>query len=330
MSILDRMKKSSSVSSDILKNSRFFGNDVFIDTGNPILNLALSAKLDGGLAKGLTIFAGPSKHFKSAYLCILMAAYQRKYEDGLVVFYDSEFGSKPSYFTNFGVDIERVLHVPIMDIEELKFDIMKKLEELTESDHVMIALDSIGNLASKKEVEDALAGSDKADMTRAKQFKSLGRMITPYLTMKDIPAVAVNHSYQTMEMFSKQVMGGGTGLMYSADNVFFVNKVQDTDKALKEVVGYDFDLTVEKSRFVKEKRRLPIHVSFEGGVSKYSGIFDLGLKLEFIKSPNQGWYTIGGVDKKHRKKDLIDNVELMEELLTNEDFKKAVQDEYAL
>ena len=68
-------------------------------------------------------------------------------------------------------------------VEELKFDGMKQLVELDRKDNVMIFLDSMGNLASKKEVDDAIDGKSVADMTRAKQFKSLFRMVTPYLSM---------------------------------------------------------------------------------------------------------------------------------------------------
>ena len=64
-------------------------------------------------------------------------------------------------------------------------------------------------MASKKEVEDALDEKSVADMSRARVMKSLWRIVTPHLTTKDIPCVAVNHTYQTMEMFSKSVMSGG-------------------------------------------------------------------------------------------------------------------------
>ena len=65
---------------------------------------------------------------------------------------------------------------------------MSQLNDLERTDQVMIIVDSVGNLASKKEVDDALDGKSVADMTRAKQMKSLFRMITPHLTLKDIPA----------------------------------------------------------------------------------------------------------------------------------------------
>lgn len=332
--LLNKLKKASSVDSvEVLKNSRFFGDDEFITSDYPILNLALSGKIDGGLSRGLTIFAGPSKHFKSSYMCILMAAFLNAKPNGLVVFYDSEFGSKPSYFSNFGVDTERVLHIPVMNVEELKFDVMKKLEEVSKEDDIMISIDSIGNLASKKEIQDALDESSAADMTRAKQLKSFGRMITPYLTIKDIPMVAINHTYSTMEMFSQQVMSGGTGLQYSSDSVIFVNRVQNKED--KEIVGYNFDLTIMKSRFVKEQSRLPISVSYEHGVSKYSGLFGYALEYGYITSPSKGWYNINynaGFDgQKVRKSNILENEEMfLKPLLQNKEFVDKLESRYRL
>jgi hypothetical protein len=40
-------------------------------------------------------------------------------------------------------------------------------------------------------------------------MKSLFRMVTPHLTLKDIPMVVINHTYKTMELYSKDVVSGG-------------------------------------------------------------------------------------------------------------------------
>ena len=93
-----------------------------------------------------------------------------------MLFYDSEFGSPQSYFEQFGIDTDRVLHTPIANVEELKFDMINQLENLEREDDVVIVIDSIGNLASKKELEDALAEKGVADMSRAKALKGLFRM----------------------------------------------------------------------------------------------------------------------------------------------------------
>ena len=152
---------------------------------------------------------------------LLMArAYLDKYDDAALLFYDSEFGTPQSYFDAFGIDTSRVVHTPITDVEQLKFDIMQQLTNIERGDKIIIVLDSIGNLASKKEVEDALDQKAVADMSRAKQLKSLFRMVTPHLTMKDIPMVVVNHTYKEIGLFPKDIVGGGTGSYYSADNIF--------------------------------------------------------------------------------------------------------------
>jgi RecA/RadA recombinase len=153
--------------------------------------------------------AGPSKHFKTNLALVMGRAFQKKYKDGVILFYDSEFGSPQAYFEANGIDPSRVVHTPITDIEQLKFDLMQQIDGLERKDKVMIIVDSVGNLASKKEVEDALDGKSVADMTRAKQLKSLFRMVTPHLTLKQIPMIAVNHIYMTQEMYSKPVVSGG-------------------------------------------------------------------------------------------------------------------------
>ena len=68
--------------------------------------------------------------------------------------------------------------------EELKFDIMQQISAIERGDKIIILIDSIGNLASKKEVEDALDAKSTVDMSRAKQLKSLFRMVTPHLMLK--------------------------------------------------------------------------------------------------------------------------------------------------
>jgi RecA/RadA recombinase len=210
MSILDKLKKNSTIKETaILSESKFFTKADMVQTTVPALNIALSGSLDGGLTPSLFVIAGKSKHFKTSFSLVMAKSYLDKYPESVLLFYDSEFGSPQSYFSSFGIDTSRVLHTPIMDVEELKFDIMAQLNNIDRNDKVIIIIDSIGNLASKKEVEDAINEKSVADMSRAKSLKSLFRMVTPYLTTKDIPLIAINHTYDTQEMYSKAVVSGG-------------------------------------------------------------------------------------------------------------------------
>ena len=253
------------------------------------MNVALSGDLEGGLTSGLTVLAGPSKHFKTSFALLMASAYLQAKPNAIMLFYDSEFGSPQAYFDQFGIDTDRVLHTPIANVEELKFDIVAQLEAIDKSDDVIIVIDSIGNLASKKELEDAINEKSVADMSRAKSLKGLFRMVTPYLAMKNIPLLAINHTYMEIGLFPKAIVSGGTGIMYSADNVWIVGRRQQ--KQGTEIKGYDFIINVEKSRFVKEKSKVPISVTWDGGIDTYSGLLDVGLAGGYVTKPSQGWYA---------------------------------------
>ena len=333
MSLLDKIKKNSTIKdSAILSKSKFFTEKDMVTTGVPMINVALSGKLDGGLIPGLTMWAGPSKHFKTAFSLLMAKSYMDKYPEAVLLFYDSEFGTPIKYFETFEIDMDRVLHTPLTDIEQLKFDIMQQLAEVNRGDKLIIVLDSIGNLASKKEVEDALEGKSVADMSRAKQVKSLFRMVTPHLNIKDISMVVVNHTYKEIGMFPKDIVGGGTGSYYSADNIYIIGRQQEKDGT--EIVGYNFIINVEKSRYVKEKSKIPISVSFDGGISKYSGLLDLAIESGHVVKPTNGWYakvdqSTGEVGDKKRIAD-TSTPEFMEPILKDPKFKEFIKHKYEI
>jgi len=286
---MDKLKKNSKIkTTEVLSKSKFFTEKDMTPTDVPMINVALSGSVDGGLAPGLTVLAGPSKHFKTSFALLMAGAYLKRHPDAVMLFYDSEFGSPQSYFEQFDIDVERVLHTPITNVEELKFDMIGQLEELDRDDKVVIVIDSIGNMASKKELEDAQNEKSVADMSRAKALKGLFRMTTPYLTMKNIPLLAVNHTYKEIGLFPKDVVGGGTGIYYSADNIWILGRQQD--KKGTEIQGYHFVINVEKSRYVKEKSKIPITVSWDGGVRSYSGLLDVALAGGYVTKPSNGWY----------------------------------------
>ena len=109
MSIMDKLKKNSKIKdTSVLSDSKFFNEKDMIQTDVPMMNVALSGSVDGGLAPGLTVLAGPSKHFKTSFALIMASAYLKKYEDAVILFYDSEFGSPQSYFQQFDINTDRV------------------------------------------------------------------------------------------------------------------------------------------------------------------------------------------------------------------------------
>ena len=335
MSLLDKMLKAGSVKgSTILAKSSFFNDKDPIRTELPIVNIAFCGSLDGGLLPGLTVLAGASKSFKTLLGLYCMKAYLNKYKDSVAILYDSEYGVTPDYLESFDIDINRVIHVPIEDVEQLKFDATKRLNEIDKGDKVFIMIDSIGNLASRKEVEDAENEKSVADMSRAKQLKSLFRIITPKLTGKDIPLVAINHTYKEIGLFPKDVVSGGTGIMYSANQVFIITKAQEKDGT--DLAGWKFTINIEKSRYVKEKSKLPFTVRYDSGIQKWSSLFELALESGHLTKANQGWYNMVNMDTgeiiepKRRAKDVESDDEFFEGLIVDPGFKAFIERRFKL
>ena len=140
-------------------------------------------------------------------------------------------------------------------------------------------------------------------------------------------------SHNTQEMFSKQVVSGGTGVMYSSNTVWIIGRSQDKEGT--ELVGYNFTINVEKSRFVREKSKLPFTVSFEGGINRYSGLLDLALECGLVKKPSNGWYSHVDIetgvisDKKYREAD-TNSKEFFAPILGNKKFYDFVKSKYQL
>jgi RecA/RadA recombinase len=267
------------------------------------------------------------------FALLMAASYMAHHKDAIMIFYDSEFGSPQSYFDSFGIDTTRVLHVPIKNIEDFKFDVVPQLENLKRSDKVVIVVDSIGNLASKKEVDDAMSENTAADMTRAKQIKSVFRMITPYLKMKDVPMIVINHIYQSQSFIPTDIVSGGTGIFLSSDSIIKVGRRQQ--KTGTEVTGYEFILNIEKSRFVKEKSKIPITVSWEGGIQKWSGLTEIAILGGYVVKPKNGWFTPWdkannvALGKNCRMKDTLKK-EFWDPIFEKTDFAEFIQTSYKI
>jgi hypothetical protein len=142
--------------------------------------------------------------------------------------------------------------------------------------------------------------------------------------------VAGNHEY----IFKNGVRTHNTGIYYSADNIWIIGRQQDKDD--KELLGYHFVINIEKSRFVKEKSKIPITVGFDSGINKWSGLLDLALEGNFILKPRAGWYTrldptTGEIiGKNYRAADIVDNGDFWKAIFEETNFAEWIKNKYSL
>lgn len=331
--LMDKLRKNTVLDADVLSNSKYFDRKISYKTEIPLLNLALSGAFDGGIPPGITMIAAPPKHFKTCFMLEGISAFQKenikRNKEHVTIFYDCEGGATPAYFEQAGIDITKVDHRPFYSVEELRVDITKLVHDIEKGDEVLICIDSIGAAPSKKEIVDALTENEATDMTRAKQIKSLFRIITPHIVFKGIPAIVVNHSYQTQEKYSKEVASGGRGAQYAGHTLFFVGKAKE--KEGDEQTGNKFTIRVALSRHIREGSEFPIYVTYEDGILKHSGLFDLALEFGFIEEASKGYYWEDvEKTKKVRRSAIEESPNFMEKMLANKVFTEAVSTKYKL
>jgi hypothetical protein len=129
------------------------------------------------------------------------------------------------------------------------------------------------------------------------------------------------------------VVTHNTGIYYSASNIWIIGRQQE--KTGTEISGYDFIINVEKSRYVKEKSKIPISVSWDGGIEKYSGLLDIAVEGGYVAKPSQGWYckvdreTGELMQPKVREKDTM-NKEFWDSIFQSTDFSKFIEKKYCI
>lgn len=119
---------------------------------------------------------------------------------------------------------------------------------------------------------------------KIKSIKKVGRLPVYDISVKDAEHYILENG----------VVTHNTGIYYSASNIFFIGRQQEKDGT--DLAGYNFVINIEKSRFVKEKSSFPLNVTFDRGISKWSGLLDVALETGWVIKPKNGWYQ--GVNKK--------------------------------
>lgn len=287
----------------------------WIDTGSRALNAIISGSLHKGIPVGrITGFAGPSGAGKTLIMNKIMANAQKK--GYIAVIWDSEVAVDKESAKNVGMDLKKTKYYPVETIEDCRNQISTFLDAVIEANDpdnkFIIAIDSLGNLASSKEIEDARKGKDAADVgQRAKATKSMMRAITYKAAKAQVPILFSNHIYEGMEMFPSLIknQAGGKGPIYLASVLvqLSLRNEKSTENPDEEAIAISHNvsgitmgaLTV-KNRIVPPFLKTELYLNFKTGLDKNTGLFDLALGLGVIEQGGKT-YSFNGESVGYRK-----------------------------
>ena len=264
----------------------------YIDTGSYTLNALLSGSIYGGFPSNKRIcLAGESGVGKTYYVLQIAKSFLSSNEENVVVYFDSEGSITKNQLENFEIDVNRFIVMPVATIEEFRTQAVRILDSYQEKygkgneTRMLIALDSLGNLSSKKEVEDISAGKDARDMTKAQLNRGTFRVIGLKCSVLNVPVIITNHVYDMVGSYvPTKELSGGSGLKYIADQIVMLSKskLRDDDK---EIVGAILKAKLYKSRQTIEQKEVETRLFFDRGLDKYYGLVDLALKFNiFVKA----------------------------------------------
>ncbi len=265
---------------ETVKSSKMRGS---IGTGIYVLNAALSSDIYGGIPDNrITVLGAPSGTGKS-FLCYSIAKQAQAKGMG-VIYIDTEYAIELDQLHGYGIDIDedKFMLIRTNVIEDVKVMLTQMLDGLKEQkesgkevQRFIIFIDSVGQLGSRKEVEDAKSGKEKADFTKAKALASLFRIINSDLGFLGIPLVCTNHTYQTMDLYPQDKMKGGEGLFYAASAIAFLSKAKLKTGEIDDLdlgqSGLVVTAKMVKNRMAKPKK-VKFEISFTSGCNPYVGL----------------------------------------------------------
>jgi len=287
MSFLTDMVKgidNTSLLSEGGNSSEFSGS---IDTGSYILNAAISGSIYGGVPNNkISAFAGESATGKTFFVLGVLKQFLEDNKEGGVIYFDTEAAVTRQMMDDRGIDTTRVVISEPSSIEEFRTNATRILtsyiEQGKDAPPMMLVLDSLGMLSSAKELADTESGSDKRDMTKSQLLRGTFRVLSLKLAKANVPLLVTNHVYDVIGAYipTKEI-SGGAGLKYAASSIAMLGKKKDRDGT--DVVGNIIKITMHKSRFTKENKKIEVKLSYDTGLDRYYGLVDLAEKYDIFK-----------------------------------------------
>jgi RecA/RadA recombinase len=331
MSFLTDMVKgidNTSLLADGGNSSEFSGS---IDTGSYILNAAISGSIYGGVPNNkITAFAGESATGKTFFVLGVLKQFLEDNKDGGVIYFDTEAAVTKQMMDDRGIDTKRVVISEPSSIEEFRTNATRILstyiEQGKDAPPMMMVLDSLGMLSSAKELADTEAGSEKRDMTKSQLLRGTFRVLSLKLAKANVPLLVTNHVYDVIGAYipTKEITGGA-GLKYAASSIAMLGKKKDKDGT--DVIGNIIKVTMHKSRFTKEQKKVEVKLSYETGLDRYYGLLDLAEKYDIIKKVStrfelpDGRKVFGKAINNNPEEYFTDEIMAQLEVAANKEFK---------
>jgi len=283
----------------------------WVKTGASMLDIAISNKKDGGFPVGrISEITGLEASGKSLLAAHALANTQE--QGGLAVYIDTENAVSREFLVAIGLDLEKMLYVPLETIE----DIFEAIESIVESVRksskdrlVTIVVDSIMGASTKIEMA---AEFDKDGWATSKAIiLSKGmRKITNMIGRERICLIFTNQlrSRLGVAFGDPWTTSGGKAIPFHASirlRLKSVGQIKVKKDGVDQAIGIKTRCQVVKNRLGPPLKTIDYDIYFESGIDNYGGWLNVMKQFKLV-GLSGAWYTFtraDGTDIKFLSKD---------------------------
>lgn len=272
--------------------------DEWVSTGSPMLDLAIANRPHGGLPVGrITEITGLEGSGKSLLAAHAIADTQRK--GGLGVYIDTENALNQDFLEAIGVDIKKMLYVPLETIEDIFEAIDSIIESIRAADGdkkklVTIVVDSVAGASTKVEIS---ADYDQAGYATQKAIiiSKAMRKVTNLIGRERISLIFTNQLRTRMGVSfgDPWTTSGGKAIAFHSScriRLKQMGQLKAKVGGVEQIVGIKIRAQVVKNRMGPPLRSIDFDIYFDSGIDNYGSWLEM-MKTYKIVNQSGAWYT---------------------------------------
>ncbi len=275
----------------------------WVSTGCSVLDLAIANKPNCGIPVGrITEITGLEQSGKSLIAAHILANTQKK--GGVAVYIDTEAAVSREYMVAIGMDVSKLLYVPLETMEDIFMTIESIIERVRRTDKnklVTIVVDSVMGATTKVEME---SDYDKDGYATSKSIiisKGM-RKITNMIARQKICLVFTNQLRQkigAMAFADQWTTSGGKALAFHSSvrlRLSSMGQLKGKVNGVEITIGGKTKCVVQKNRMGPPLKTVVYDIYFDSGIDNYGNWLTYLKDYKIIKQAG-AWYELDYADE---------------------------------
>ena len=294
----------------------------WVGSGSSMLDLAISNRKGGGFPVGrISEITGLEASGKSLLAAHALANCQK--EGGLAVYIDTENAISREFLEAIGLDLEKMLYVPLETIEDI-FEaiesIVVKIRESNKDRLVTIVVDSVMGASTKIEMAKEFDKDGYATSKAIILSKGM-RKLTNMIGREKICLIFTNQLRTRLGVAfgDPYTTSGGKAIPFHASvrlRLKSVGQIKVKKDGVDQAIGIKTRCQVVKNRMGPPLKTVDYDIYFESGIDNYGGWLNIMKQFKLVKTAG-AWYTFtrqDGTEVKFLSKDFEKKLEELDGL----------------